>query len=135
MTRRKETPEKQLTRSVGALIAVKRKEKGITQADLAEYMGIEKETVSRMETGVISPTLARMAQLAKFLDCKIGDLVQTESGAVPDMAAALARRMGNLAGDQRDVLIKLFGNMASTIEKLPPRDRKVVAKFLSDIFS
>jgi len=134
MARSKETPGNQLTRSVGKLIAARRKEKGITQAELAEFMGIEKESISRMETGVISPTLTRMAQLARFLDCQIGDLIQSNSGTVTDHAAALSRRMDSLTDDQRIVLTKIFGNVAGTIEKLQPRERKIVTNFLSDIF-
>ena len=133
MARSVETSEKQIARTVGALIAKRRKEKGMTQAELAEYMDVEKETVSRMETGVISPTLARLSQLAKFLDCEITDLLQTNSMEVTDQAMSLAKRMENLSDNHRSILTKIFGNIASTIEKLPQKDRKVVVNFLSDI--
>lgn len=67
MKQEEENSEKQLAREVGALIAGRRKARGLTQAKLAEHMNVEKETVSRIETGVISLTLGRLAQLAKFL--------------------------------------------------------------------
>jgi transcriptional regulator with XRE-family HTH domain len=127
-----ESSEKQLARAVGALIASRRKAKGLTQAKLAEYMDLEKETVSRIETGVISPTLARLAQLAKFLDCPIGDLLQIPVSA-PDQALSLARRMENLSENQRIVLTELFGKIATGMEKLSPKDRTVIEKFLSDL--
>src|ERR1700693_960956 len=119
MRREDEDSEKQLARGVGVLIANRRKAKGLTQAKLAEYMDIEKETVSRIETGVISPTLARLAQLAKFLDCAIGDLLQVSVSA-PDQALSLARRMENLSENQRIVLTELFGKIATVMEKLSP---------------
>jgi transcriptional regulator with XRE-family HTH domain len=132
MKQEEENSEKQLAREVGALIASRRKAKGLTQAKLAEHMNVEKETVSRIETGVISPTLGRLAQLAKFLDCEIGDLLQIPVSA-PDQALLLARRMENLSDDQRKILTELFGRVATALEKLNAKDRKVVEKFLSDL--
>jgi transcriptional regulator with XRE-family HTH domain len=134
MSRGVKTAEKLIARTVGATIAERRKSKNMTQAELAEHMDVEKETVSRMETGVISPTLSRLSQLAKFLDCEIADLLQSDSTRVTDQALSLATRMENLNDDQRSVLTRLFGNVASTIEKLPTKDRKVVIKFLGDVF-
>ena len=66
MRQKEINPEKQLAREVGGIIAIRRKAKGLTQAQLAEYMDIEKESVSRIETGHIAPTLARLAQIAKL---------------------------------------------------------------------
>jgi transcriptional regulator with XRE-family HTH domain len=120
----------QILGGVEVLIANRKKAKGLTQEKLAEYMDIEKETVSRIETGVISPTLAQLAQLAKFLDCAIGDLQVSVSA--PDQALSLARRMENLSENQRIVLTELFGKIATAMEKLSPKDRKVIEKFLSD---
>jgi len=134
MSRGLKTAEKLIARTVGATIAERRKSKNMTQAELAEHMDVEKETVSRMETGVISPTLSRLSQLAKFLDCEIADLLHSDSTRVTDQALSLAKRMENLSDDQRSVLTKIFGNVASTIEKLTPKDRKVVIKFLGDVF-
>lgn len=128
-----ESPEKQLARTVGILIANQRKTMGLTQAQLAEFMDIEKETVSRIETGVISPTLARLAQLAKFLDCEISDLLKTGSPELADQALSLAKRMENLSENQRTILTQLFGKVATAMEKLKPKDRKTVETFLNDI--
>jgi transcriptional regulator with XRE-family HTH domain len=74
--------EKDLAREVGMLIAQQRKSKSIPQAQLAEFMNLEKETVSRIETGVFSPTLVRLAQLAKYLGCEIGSFLKIDSPAL-----------------------------------------------------
>lgn len=38
--------------NIGKMIITKRKEKGITQDELAAYMGVSKASVSKWETGV-----------------------------------------------------------------------------------
>ena len=133
MVRETETPEKQLARTVGAIIASRRKARGLTQAELAEQMDIEKETISRIETGVISPTLSRLAQLAECLDCDMGELLSAESPELLDQATLLANKMKNLSDSQRDLLVQLFAKMATAMGNLNQKDRRVVEKFLSDV--
>jgi transcriptional regulator with XRE-family HTH domain len=127
------SPEKQLAREVGGIIAIRRKAKGLTQAQLAEQMEIEKETVSRIETGHIAPTLARLAQIAKLLDCEISDLLKISTPDVSDQALALMNRMEDLSQSQQTILLDLFGKVAMAMGKLNANDRKVVEKFLGDI--
>lgn len=127
------SPEKQLAREVGGIIAIRRKAKGLTQAQLAERMDIEKESVSRIETGHIAPTLARLAQIAKFLDCDISDLLKISTPDVSDQALALMNRMEDLSEGQKTILLDLFGKVALAMGKLNAKDRKVVEKFLGDI--
>ena len=125
--------EKQLAREVGGIIAIRRKTKGWTQAQLAEQMGIEKETMSRLETGHISPTLARLEQIAKLLECEISDLLKISVPDVSDQVLALMNRMDDLSDSQKTVLLELFGKVTLAMGKLNPKDRKVVEKFLGDI--
>ena len=125
--------EKQLAQIVGTLIAARRKAKGLTQAQLAEQMEIEKETVSRIETGAISPTLARLAQLAKLLECEISDLVQENSIGAAEQSIALITRMENLTESQRLTVLRFFGKVVAAMSKLNQRDGKAVEKFLDEI--
>lgn len=127
------SPEKQLAREVGQIIAIRRKAKGLTQAQLAEHMGIEKETASRIETGHIAPTLARLAQIAKLLDCEISDLLKISTPDVGEQALALMNRMDDLSDSQQKLLMELFSKVAFAMNKLNSKDRKVVEKFLGDI--
>ena len=71
--------ERKVAGQVGAAIAARRKAKGLTQAQIAEAIGVEKETVSRMENGVISLTLQRLQQMSEVLDCSLSDLVRTNA--------------------------------------------------------
>lgn len=133
MRREREIDHRELAQVVGALIAGRRKAKGLTQAQLAELMDVEKETVSRIETGVISPTLTRLAQLAKLLDCQISDLIQAHSAETLEQATSLLSRMGQLSDEQQALMMQLLGKLVTSWGKLSPKDRKVVEKFISEI--
>ena len=63
----------------GANMASRRKEKGITQAELAERWNISNESLSRMEGGKISPRFSRLESLATILNCSVADFF-----SVPD---------------------------------------------------
>jgi transcriptional regulator with XRE-family HTH domain len=128
-----ETPDKQLAKRVGSIIAGIRKARGLTQAQLAERMSIEKETISRVETGVISPTLGRLAQLAKILDCEMADFLRIKPPELEDHAASLAGRMEDLSDSQRDLMVRLFSRISLSISRAPIKERKVIENFLSDI--
>lgn len=62
-----------LSKRVGRAIAKLRKSEGLTQAKLSELMKVEKETLSRIETGKISPTLERIEQIAIILNRPVYD--------------------------------------------------------------
>jgi len=128
-----ETRDKQLAKRVGSIIAGIRKTRGLTQAQLAERMNVEKETISRVETGVISPTLGRLAQLAKILDCEMADLLRIKSPELEDHAASLAGRMEGLSDSQRDLMVRLFSKISLSMSKTPVKERKIIENFLSDI--
>lgn len=100
-----------LVYEVGMAIAVRRKAKGLTQAQVAEIMGVEKETISRMENGVISPTLPRLQQIAEILECSPSDLFRTG----PVKAADHAQSIGEM------------------IQDLPQNERMLVVSFVSEV--
>lgn len=102
---------KGLVYEVGMAIAVRRKTKGMTQAQVAEIMGVEKETISRMENGVISPTLPRLQQIADILECSPSDLFR----AAPANAAEHAQSIGEM------------------IQGLPDNERMLVVSFVSEV--
>ena len=57
-----------------------RKDKGISQAQLAKLSGVHRVTIARFETGRISPTLATLERLASALGVSISKLVDTKAG-------------------------------------------------------
>lgn len=56
---------------IGKLIADIRKEKGLSQAQLAEQCGTHQGHIARIELGKYSVGLDSLASIAEALDCKI----------------------------------------------------------------
>lgn len=49
--------------------ASERIRKGLTQSQLAERVGVSRETVSRWERGATMPSIDRVVSAADFFDC------------------------------------------------------------------
>lgn len=52
-----------------------RKEKGVTQEQLAEVLGVSNRSISRWENGVNMPDLDLLIELAKYYDIEIGEIL------------------------------------------------------------
>lgn len=52
-----------------------RKEKGLTQMQLSELVGVKRNTIAMIEIGENKPSLELAMRLAKVLDCNIDDFV------------------------------------------------------------
>lgn len=55
-------------------IANIRKSKEMTQVELAEKCNISQQSISKIENGVIAPSLPVALQLSKVLNCGLDDL-------------------------------------------------------------
>ncbi len=60
---------------IATVILKKRKEKGITQDALANYLGVSKASVSKWETNASYPDIALLPQLATYFDISIDELM------------------------------------------------------------
>ncbi|MFZ3131706.1 MAG: helix-turn-helix transcriptional regulator, partial [Desulfosporosinus sp.] len=67
--------------NVGNIIAKKRTEKGITQEELAAYIGISKASVSKWETGQSYPDIVFLPELATYFNISLDTLL----GYTPQM--------------------------------------------------
>jgi transcriptional regulator with XRE-family HTH domain len=61
--------------SIGRRIALNRKKVRVTQADLAEHLGVSESFISQIERGKAKISLPRLYQIAEFLDMDIALLV------------------------------------------------------------
>lgn len=59
------------TKKIGAFLKQCRKEKNLTQEQLAEKFGVSARTVSRWETGINMPDLSVLVQLAEYYDVEM----------------------------------------------------------------
>jgi transcriptional regulator with XRE-family HTH domain len=65
---------KEIHSILGQRVACLRKLTGLSQAQLAEKIGSATETISRLETGSVLPSLARIAAVADALNIELHEL-------------------------------------------------------------
>lgn len=66
------------TKKIGEFMKLLRKEKGLTQEQLAEILLVSGRTVSRWETGTNMPDLSILIQMAEFYDVEIKEILDGE---------------------------------------------------------
>ena len=63
---------------IGAFLKKLRKEKGLTQEQLAEKLKVSSRTVSRWETGSNMPDIGILVEIAVFFDVSIPEIISGE---------------------------------------------------------
>ena len=100
---------------IGAFLRQLRKEKELTQEQLAEKLNVSNRTISRWETGSNMPDLSLLVELADFYDVSIPEIIhgerksETMNQEIKDAAAAMAEYSRNEVknGTQRAVGISM----------------------------
>ena len=70
------------SKKIGKLIAKRRKEKGMTQGELAERLSVSNKTISKWETGAGLPDISILVDLASVLDISVDDLLRGKKNEV-----------------------------------------------------
>lgn len=104
--------------NIAKVITNKRREKGLTQEELASYMGVSKASVSKWETGQSYPDIVFLPQLATFFDISMDELMDYE----PQMS--------------KENIRKLYISLASDFTEKPFEEvlekwREIVKKYYS----
>ena len=79
--------------NIASVLVNKRKEKGITQDELASYMGVSKASVSKWETGQSYPDVTFLPQLAAYFNISIDDLMDYKPQMTKEDIRKLYRRL------------------------------------------
>ena len=61
--------------TIGKRIGLLRKEKGLTQEELASHMGVSPQAVSKWENDQTCPDISALPKLAKLLDVSVDELL------------------------------------------------------------
>ena len=113
--RRKRT---EIAVSVGKAIQEQRKLVGLTQPQVAELIGgVEKETISRLETGTISQTVERLEMLSKALSCPITRFFLSEGEEKNVYAATITDMLDTLPADRQESIVKCVAEMVRALQK------------------
>lgn len=64
--------------SLGEKIAKTRKEKNITQEQLADYLGVSRQSVSKWESDIAYPETDKLIRMSKLFDCSLDYLLKND---------------------------------------------------------
>lgn len=109
--------EKRLAVKMGRAIAVRRQQRNFTQADLAEAIGVEQETISRFERGATLPPLGRLADIADALSCPLDELLRGGSPRLEDTAQGIARVLEKLTESDRRLVGDIIDQLCARLLK------------------
>lgn len=87
----------QLATEIGKTIRKYRKAAGMTQALLAESIGLESETVSRIENGIRLPTIEKLVEIADVFDVPIAAFFENVGAAKRQQEAHILSEKINMA--------------------------------------
>ena len=77
------------------VLVKKRKEKGITQDELANYIGVSKASVSKWETGQSYPDITFLPMPASYFDISIDDLMDYKPQMTKEDIRKLYRKLSS----------------------------------------
>lgn len=102
---------KHLSEQIGQAIARQRQKSKLTQAQVAERLGVSNDAISRMERGNITPSIHRLVQFAQVFDCQTADLLGQASPALNDQAHRLTQLLAPLNDGEREQLLLVVEEM------------------------
>lgn len=131
--------------TIGMNIKRYRKERGLTQKELATKTNIQRTTISKYEKGILTPTSENLQYIEKALKLKEGTLAQKVAIAVPDTSALMRnKRLLNLLLEDYSqiiiadvVIIELSGfknaRLGYNATAQQRRDKKIASQTMSKI--
>ena len=97
-------------RKIGEFLQKLRKEKGLTQEQLAEKMGVSRRTVSRWETGSNVPDLDILVELSDFYEVDLREILSGER-KIEKMNEELKETVLQVAGYSNETKARLLRKM------------------------
>ncbi len=94
---------------IGQFLKQLRKEKGITQEEFAEKLGVSGRTVSRWETGSNMPDISLLVDIADFYDVDVREIIEGEkkSEMMKEEIRDTAEKMADYAGAEKSRLLRV----------------------------
>ena len=105
----------QLAKAVGRAIARQRQQAGLTQEQVAEHLSIGMEAVSRMERGIVVPTVVRLAELAQLFDCELADFLRETSNRPTEQGIVLSQQLAKLDTADRALVLEVVDKLVARL--------------------
>lgn len=104
------------TVKIGKYIAGKRKALGMTQAQVAEKLGMSDKSVSKWERGHNMPDISLLVEISEFFDVSIPEIINGErkSENMNEEVKEVAEKLSDYAGEEKINMIKNVRNLSIT---------------------
>jgi transcriptional regulator with XRE-family HTH domain len=123
-----EKEKKSLEKEIGLRIKLARIRAGLKQKELAEMVGMHPMSISQIESGRRSTTIAQLLEIAKALNVPI---VQILGGAGEDeLSLELERLLAILAERDSQIITNLRG-VIENWDRLPDADKRFMINTIS----
>lgn len=110
--------DEELVRRIGRRVAQARKDRGWTQEQLSEAVGLEPVSLSRLETGDRAMLLSTLASIARVLNVSLGDLVDVAKEPAPlvhsRVELELLRLFAALSDSQKEAMLRFVKEFSAT---------------------
>ena len=93
---------------IGAFLKALRKEKGLTQEELAQQLHVSGRTISRWETGSNMPDISLLIEIAEFYDVSIPEIVagERENETMNEKTKEVARTLSEYAENEKERILR-----------------------------
>lgn len=106
-----------------------RKNKKMSQEQLAEKMNVSRQSVSKWETGEAYPEMNNILELCKIFNCKINDLVHTDMTDISSLDEEIVMSVVKF-NEKKQKEVKTLSNVISLIGKIGTIVLKVAIPFI-----
>lgn len=100
----------------GLEIARRRELVGMTQEALADILLIGSEAVSRMERGVVAPSIARLYDLARLFGCALDDMLSPGVDRFVNPDVHITATLADLDPEDRDAAVEMMDLFARRLK-------------------
>ncbi len=97
-----------MRKSVASNIATQRRKAGMTQSDVGRILGLEKETVCRIESGKISVTIDRLQEFSNIFQCSFHDLLFDENQERHALTSVITKMLDDLSEEERKSVLRIM---------------------------
>lgn len=106
--------------TLGEKIAIQRKELNYTQEQLADILGVSRQSISKWESDIVYPETEKLIELGKLFDCSMDYLLKEEVIEKGDVQTSIlteiSRKVVNPKNkDKSKRLLKIIGIVFATV--------------------
>lgn len=113
----------------GDNLKIIRKNKKMSQEELAEKVNVSRQSVSKWETGEAYPEMNNILELCKIFNCKINDLVHEDMSDISSLDAEIVMKVAKL-NEKKQKQVKALSHTISLIGKIGSIVLKVAIAFV-----